>query len=162
MNRNLGRLLAGLLAVTAGTAAIAGAGLAAGHPAPHEMLGMSRHGGMAAMDPAAMDAHVDKMLAEMVPDATAEQKARLKTIAKAVHSDLGGVHAQFGQAHQQAHALLLQPTIDRAGLEALRVEQVRQVDVASQRVVAAIADAAEVLTPEQRVRIAAKLKARAH
>lgn len=159
MNRNLGRrwVLAGVLAVTAGTAGLAGAGLAQTGQAMH---GMHGHGGMMAMDPAAMDAHFDKMIAEMVPDGTPDQKARLKAIAKTVHADLGAVHAQFRQAHQRAHELLLRPVVDRAGLEALRVEQVHQIDVVSRRVVQALADAADVLTPAQRARIAAKHKAR--
>jgi protein CpxP len=162
MNRKLGRgwILAGLLAFTAGMAGLAGAGLAQGGQALHGMHGMAGHGDMMATDPAAMDAHFDKMIAEMLPDGTPDQKARLKAIARAVHADLGGVHAQFRQAHQRAHLLLLQPAVDRAGLEALRVEQVRQVDVVSRRVVQALADAAEVLTPEQRARFAAHLGAR--
>jgi Spy/CpxP family protein refolding chaperone len=156
MNSKLGRgwVLAGLLAFTAGTAGVAGAALAQGGQAMHVMHG---HGG--ATDPAAMDAHFDKMIAQMLPDGTPEQKARLKAIARSVHADLGGVHVQFGQTHARAHNMLLQPTIDRAGLEALRVEQVRQVDVISKRVVQALEDAAEILTPEQRARLAAHHKA---
>jgi Spy/CpxP family protein refolding chaperone len=42
--------------------------------------------------------------------------------------------------------------VDRAALETLRVEQMHQMDMVSKRVVTALADAAEVMTPEQRVR----------
>jgi periplasmic protein CpxP/Spy len=162
MNRYLGRswMLAAVLAVTAGTAGLAGAAWAQGAQAVHGTHGMHGHGSMAAMDPAAMDAHFDEMVASLLPDGTAEQKARLKTIAKAVHADIGAVHAQFPQAHQRAHDLLLRPNIDRAGLEALRVDEMRQLDLASKRITQALADAAEVLTPEQRDRFAAHLKAR--
>lgn len=149
-------MLAAVLALTAGTAGVAGAGLAEAGQAMHAM-----HGGHGEMgDPAAMDAHLDKMFAEMLPDATPEQKSRLKAIATAAHTDVGAVHAQFGQAHQRAHALLLAPAIDRAGLEALRAEQIHQLDIVSRRVVREIADAAEVLTPDQRARLAAHLGAR--
>lgn len=145
-------MLAGALAFTAGTAGLAGAGLAQSAHGMHSM-----HGGMATMDPAAMDAHFEAMFAQMVPDATPDQKARLKAMAKAIHADLGAVHAQFGQSHQRLHALLLRPAIDRAGLEALRAEQVHQIDIVSRRLVDKLADAAEVLTPAQRVRLTAKL-----
>lgn len=161
MNGYFGRgwMLAGLLAATAGTAGLAGAGWAQGGPALHGMRG---HSGTTAMDPAAMGAHFDKMIASMLPDATAQQKARLKTIATSVHVDISAVHAQFPQAHQRAHELLLRSPVDRVGLEALRVDQLRQFDVASKRIVDGLSDAAEVLTPEQRARFAAHLKAHAN
>ena len=149
-------MLAGMLAVTAGTAGVAGAGWAQGGQALH---GMHGRGGMMAMDPAAMNAHFDKMIAVVLPDASADQKARLKTIATALHTDIGAVHAQFPQVHQRAHALLLQANVDRAGLEALRAGEMRQLDLASRRITQALADAAEVLTPAQRARFAAHLEA---
>jgi len=151
-------MLAGMLAFTAGAAGLAGAGMAqSGHgmATMHMMHGM--HGG--AMDPAAMDAHVDAMLKEMVPDATPDQAARLKAAMKAIHGDMGAVHAQFEQTHQRIHAVLLQPVIDRAALEKVRAEQIRQIDVISRQMVDKMADAAEVLSPAQRAGIAAKLKA---
>lgn len=154
MNKQSGRrwVFAGLMAVVAGTAGFAGSAVAQSHA----MHGMSGHGGMSE---AALNVHFDKMLAQMLPDGTPGQKTRLKAITKGVHADHRLVHAQFEQAHRRAHDLLLRPVVDRAGLEALRVEQVHQVDVLSKRVVGALADAAEVLTPEQRVRLAAHLKA---
>jgi len=157
MNGIFGRrwILAGMLAFTAG---LAGAGLAqSGHgmAGMHMMHGM--HGGMA--DPAAMDAHVDAMLKEMVPDATPDQAARLKAAMKAIHGEMGAVHAQFEQAHQQFHALLLAPSIDRAALERARAEHIRQIDQASRQMVDRMVDAAEILTPAQRTAIAAKLNA---
>ena len=158
MNRHFGRgwMLAGMLVITAGSAGIAGAGWAQDGKALH---GMHGHGSGAAIDPAVMDAHFDKMFAEILPDGTAEQKTRLKVVAKSVHADLGALHAQFRPAHQRAHALLLQSAVDRAGLEVLRVEQVRQVDLASKHIFQALGDAAEVLTPAQRVQLFAHLKA---
>lgn len=163
MNGIFGRrwMLAGMLAFTAATAGLAGAGLAqSGHgmAGMHMMHGMhGMHGGMA--DPAAMDAHVDAMLKEMVPDATPDQAARLKAAMKAVHGDMGAVHAQFEQSHQRLHALLLAPVIDRAALEQVRAEQIRAIDQASRQMVDKMVDAAEVLTPAQRAGIAAKMKA---
>jgi len=148
----LGWMLAGALVATAGIAGLAGVAVAENGSMIQAMHGMPGHGDMMSSDPAAMAAHLDKMIATMVPDATAEQKAKLIEIAKGVHADLGAVHAQLGQAHKRLHDILLQPVIDRAALEALRVEEMQQIDAASKRVVTALADAAEVMTPEQRVR----------
>jgi len=154
-------MLAGALVVTAGVAGLTGVAVAEHGPMIHVMHGMPGHGDMPS-DPAAMAAHLDKMIAAMVPDATPEQKARLLAIAKSVHADFGAAHAQFGQAHKRIHDILLQPVVDRTALEALRVEQMHQMDVVSKRVVTALADAAEVMTPEQRVRFGEKMQMQMH
>lgn len=156
MNGKWGRgwMLAGGLAIAVGLGGVA----LAESGQMRVMHGMPGHGMMMSGDPAAMEAHFDKMLAAMVPDATPEQKTRLKAIAQGVHGDLAAVHAQFGKAHQRAHDILLQAVVDRSALEALRVEQMHQMDVQSQHLVAALADAAEVLTPAQRAHLAEQMK----
>jgi Spy/CpxP family protein refolding chaperone len=156
MNRyfNRRRIFGGLLAAVAGTAAIAGAGLVWAGPALHGL-----HGQSATADPAVIDAHFDKLFTKILPDGTPKQRAQLKIIANSVHTDLGTFHSQFRTAQQRAHLLLLHSTVDRAGLEALREEQVQQADLVSRRIVRGLADAAEVLTPSQRVRLAAHLEA---
>lgn len=146
-------MLAGALVATAGVAGLAGVALAENGQMVRVMHGMPGHGDMMPSDPAAMAAHLDKMIDAMVPDATPEQKTRLTAIAKSVHADFGAAHAQFGQAHKRVHDILLQPVVDRAALETLRVEQMQQMDAVSKRVVGALADAAEVLTPAQRARV---------
>lgn len=148
-------MLAGVTAIAACTLGAAGAGLAQSR---HGTVGMHMmHGGTAG--PAAMNAHLDAMLKELVPDATPDQAARLKADMKAVHGDMGAVHAQFEQTHQQLHALLFAPTIDRAALERVRADQIRQIDQASKQLVDKLVAAAEVLTPAQRAGIATKLHA---
>jgi protein CpxP len=162
MNKDMGRgwMLVALLGVTAGTAGVAGAALAEGGGMMQAMHHLTSHG--MPMDAAAMDAHFEKSIAELVPDATPEQKTRLKAITAAVHADMASMHDQFGEVHQRAHSLLLAPTIDRRALEALRVEQLRRFDTVSKHMVASLADAAAVLTPEQRQRLAAHLQAKPH
>ena len=54
--------------------------------------------------------------------------------------------------------LLLAPSIDRARIESLRAEQVKSLDEASKRLVTAIEDAAEVLSPEQRAALAEQMR----
>jgi Spy/CpxP family protein refolding chaperone len=61
------------------------------------------------------------------------------------------------QGHLRAHQLLTAPAIDRAALEELRVQQMQQMDLISKRILVAVADAAEVLTPAQRAKLAGHL-----
>jgi protein CpxP len=49
--------------------------------------------------------------------------------------------------------LLTQPKIDRVAIGAFRAEQMALADAASKRFAEALADAAEVLTSEQRLKI---------
>jgi Spy/CpxP family protein refolding chaperone len=49
---------------------------------------------------------------------------------------------------------LTAPTIDRTAIERLRAEQIALADTASKRIAQALADATEVLNPEQRRKIA--------
>jgi Spy/CpxP family protein refolding chaperone len=151
------RWLAALtLALAAGAA---GASLAGGVAA---LPGHHGHAGHMAIDPAAMDAHIDKMVEQFATGASPDQKARVAAIAKAAMADLRPVHEQCRQAHARAHALLTAPVIDRAALEQLRVEQMQRFDLMSRRVLVAIEDAADLLTPEQRVQFAEHLRAHMH
>jgi periplasmic protein CpxP/Spy len=146
-------LVAAALAVAAG---VAGISMAHGLPT---LPGHHGHASHMAMDPAAMDAHIDKMVEQFAADASPDQKARVAAIAKAAMADLRPMHEEFRQAHARAHALLTAPLIDRAALEQLRVEQMQRMDLMSRRALAAMEDAADVLTPEQRVKFAEQLKA---
>jgi Spy/CpxP family protein refolding chaperone len=56
--------------------------------------------------------------------------------------------------------LLSAPTIDRAAIERLRAEQMQATDAVSKRMSQAFADAAEVLTPEQRKKVAERMQKR--
>lgn len=149
-------LIAAVLAVTV---AGAGASYASGGPG---LLHHSCHDGHMAMDPAAMDAHIDKMVAQLAGGASPDQQARVAAIAKAAVADLRPAHEQFRQAHIRAHELLMAPVVDRGALEQLRVVQMQRMDFISRRVLAAVEDAAEVLTPEQRARFAEHLRQRMH
>jgi Spy/CpxP family protein refolding chaperone len=90
-------------------------------------------------------------------DATEEQKKRLAEIATAAAQDLLPMRARMREARQQARQLLTAPTINRDALEALRASQMANADAATRRLAQAIADAAEVLTPEQRAKLARRL-----
>lgn len=155
--RSSGRrwILAAALVAAVGATGMAGASFAG-----EGMGGM--HGRHHAMDPASAAKHIDKMIEKIAPDATPQQKARLAEIAKSAFADLTPLHAQLRDAHKRAHELLMQPVIDRAALEALRAEQMQRVDAASKRVLQAVEDAADILTPEQRARFAEHMQKRHH
>lgn len=142
-----------IVAATAGGARIASAAQAVvGHHGGH-------HG---AMDPAAADRHIGEMVDRVLPDGTPDQKTRLAALIRSAHAEMGPVHEQLRQAHERAHQLLMQPRVDRAGLESLRAAQMRQLDAASQRLVQRLADVADMLTPEQRARLFEHMQGRMH
>lgn len=137
----------------------AGGGLAvAGAAAYHfHHMGWGGHHRMGQhMDPGEHQEHMQRMVGVLAwkVDATPEQKQKLGAIAAAAAKELEPMRDKFAAAHRQAHDLLLQPTLDRAALEALRAQQVANADEASRKMVGFLADAAEVLTPEQRAKLA--------
>jgi protein CpxP len=151
-------LLAIAILASAGAMATASAAYAGGG----DMFAHHGHGSHQPMDAAAMDKHIDKLVERVLGDGTPAQKAQLATIARSAMNDAHQLHAQMRQAHQRMHALLMAPVVDRAALEQLRLEQVQQVDAVSKRIVAALADAAELLTPAQRAKLADHLGRRMH
>jgi Spy/CpxP family protein refolding chaperone len=62
--------------------------------------------------------------------------------------------------HAQIHKLLSAATIDKTAIETLRKEQIKLADEASKMATQAMQDVAEVLTPEQRAKLADKMEKR--
>ncbi|HSF04920.1 MAG TPA: periplasmic heavy metal sensor, partial [Methylomirabilota bacterium] len=85
------------------------------------------------------------------------QKQQLAPIVKAAAADLLPLRGRLHEARRQGLELLSKDTVDRAALEALRVDQLRLAEQASQRFVKALADVADVLTPEQRKQLAERI-----
>ena len=56
--------------------------------------------------------------------------------------------------------LFTQPNVDASAVEALRQQMVQQHDQTSRRIAQALLDASNVLTPEQRVKLAEQMKQR--
>jgi Spy/CpxP family protein refolding chaperone len=83
-------------------------------------------------------------------DATTDQQEKLRAIVRDAIKDVLPVREKMQAARATARELLTQQTIDRAAIEKFRTDQIAIHDAASKRLVAAVADAAEVLTPEQR------------
>lgn len=123
----------------------------------HGWGGWHRGGLMGAqLDPARLDEHLDRMLRHLYVevDATDAQKQQLAPIVKAAARDLLPMRDRIRDARLQAVTLLSQPAVDRAALEALRAGQVQLAEQASRRFTQALADVADVLTPEQRKQLA--------
>jgi Spy/CpxP family protein refolding chaperone len=113
------------------------------------------HGAMGDMDPAAMAKRIDAMVAFMLADidATPEQRERIAAVLKAASNDLQAGRKQHMQARRQSLELLAAPTIDRARLEQLRIEQMQLAESTSRRMLQAMLDSAEVLNAEQRAKL---------
>ena len=126
-------------------AAIQGGGLAG----LHHGFG---HRGFHAMSPEAAKEHlqVATKWALRDIDASEEQQDRVNAIAAGAVDDLFGLR-QRHQANREAfHAQLGGASVDRAALEEVRKSEMALADEASKRLVRALADVADVLTPEQR------------
>lgn len=151
-----------LLGISAATLAAAGALMAHRHAHAAPMGFGPRHGhggwfgGFGDTDPAVATKRIDAMVAFRLAeiDATPEQRERIAVIIKGAANDLQASRKQHMQARRQSLALLAAPTIDRAQLEKLRVEQMQLGDAASRRMLQAMMDCAEVLTSEQRAKLA--------
>ena len=121
--------------------------------------GPVRRGLCGSLDPAQVDKKIDRIAGWIVEDlgGTPEQQAKLTAIAKAAAKDLAPVHDELVAGRRQAVEILTAREIDRAALEAHRARQMQLLTTVSERLTAAVADAAEVLTPEQRVKAANRL-----
>jgi len=120
---------------------------------------ISWHGGGVmggSLTPAQIEDRIDRMTKHMAIelDATADQQAKIASIAKAAVADLRPLREKAQAARSQAVALLTAPTIDRTAIERLRAEQIALAETASKRIAQALADATDVLSPEQRRKVA--------
>ena len=110
------------------------------------------HGGHFTHDPEVAREHAEFAASFMLDRiaATDDQKEQVQAIVGSAVSDLVALAQQHGENHGAWRAELSKPTIDRVALEELRKNGFQLADSASTRLVEALADAAEVLTPEQR------------
>jgi protein CpxP len=90
-------------------------------------------------------------------EASAEQQDRVNTIVAGTVDDLFRLRQSHQQNRDAFHAELAGATIDRAALEEIRKSEMRLADEASKRLVQALADVSDVLTPEQRQALAERI-----
>lgn len=143
-------------AAIAATALVAGAAANKAFSNPFG-YGPGFHGGMRGpwsgpLDPAQIEDRADRMVRHLAVelDATNDQQEKLRTVMRGMLKDVLPAREKAFAARRQARELLTQTTIDRGALEKLRAEQIALADTVSKRVVQALGDAAEALSPEQR------------
>jgi protein CpxP len=138
------------VAIVAALAAILGGALAFAHTA-------GGHGPM--MAGRSTEDHLEHMQALLTKIGASEaQKTQIGAILKPAIDDMKSTHDAHFAAFKQFHEAISAPSIDRAQLETLRAAQVKLLDEASKRLVIAISDAAEVLSPEQRATLAQEIE----
>lgn len=137
------------LAATATLTAVAHGGPRGGHgPGPAMMFS----------SPERLDRMLDRMLDGV--DATDEQRTRIRKIAHDAMDDLKGRQDAGRGMREKALSLFTQPTVDADAVEAARQEMLKRHDARTLRISQAMVDASRVLTPEQRAKLAERIKQR--
>lgn len=138
--------IAGLIAAVMGGTALT----ATAHSSKHEG---GKHGEWSGHEKGPFsEKKVDFMLYKL--DATSEQRAKVNGIMAAAREDMKAMRESEKGGREAFMAALTKPEVDRQGLETLRKSHIEAFDKASERMVQAMVDAAEVLTPEQRLKLA--------
>ena len=121
-----------------------------GHGMVHKAgWGGGKHGGMRGIG------HVMNEL-----DVTPEQEKKLFAIFDGVRGEMRDTMIDFRSTRGEALGILGAETVDTAAVEKLRAERVAALDEASKTMTAALVEAAEVLTPEQRGKLAKLIEER--
>lgn len=89
---------------------------------------------------------------------SAATREQVQAIFKAARDDLKAQHEQGKLLRQQAMQLWAAPNIDAAALEAVRKQQSSLHERASARMQQAMVDAGRLLSPEQRAKLAERMK----
>lgn len=146
--RSLQGLALGLVVALAGTASLTA------WAQPHH--GPGRHEAGFAMG--GSPRHLERLLDGV--DATDAQRAQIRQIAEAARADLQAQREAGKALRERRMQLFTQPSVDANAVESLRQQMLAQHDQASRRITQAMLDASRVLTPEQRLKLAEKMKSR--
>jgi len=90
-------------------------------------------------------------------DASPEQQDRVNAIVAGAVDDLFRLRERHQQNRDAFHRQFGGATVDRAALEEIRKSEMGVADEASKRLVQALADVSDVLTPEQRQALAERI-----
>lgn len=99
-------------------------------------------------DPERMLEHADHVMDKV--DASDEQKATVRGLFEEALPTMQGFRAEAGELREEMKVVFTAETIDRLALEEARLDMMDLADRASRFVLATVADAADVFTPEQR------------
>jgi Spy/CpxP family protein refolding chaperone len=107
-----------------------------------------------------MRGYMEYRLDQMLTDAGAsdDQKSKVKTIVSATIDEVRPDREIREAMRDEIIKLIEAPTIDRNAIEALRAKQMAQFEVRSKAIAKAVADAAEILTPDQRKKLVEEMK----
>jgi len=147
-------LMAGTVLVTCATVALSadaqerGSGPMHG-PGPGAMM-------MFGGSPEHVARHVDRMLDGL--NATDAQRTQIKQIAQAAAVDLKAQHEAGKALRERGLQIFAAPTVDANAAESVRQQLETQHDQSSRRMLQAMLDVSRVLTPEQRAKIAERIK----
>lgn len=130
--------------------------------------GWGHHGGPGAfmsgktMNVEQMSKFADRRTRHMLDEVKASdaQKAKASALVSASVERGAPLAGKLRDNHVQMRKLMSAAMIDKAAIEALRAEQIRLMDEASKLMTQTMQDVAEVLTPEQRAKLADKLENR--
>lgn len=137
--------------------AVVGAGVPA-HAHGHGRA--ATDGGMMMFD--GPSGHVGRGIDHMLDglNATDAQRSQIRQIATAAAADLKAQREARRALREKGIQLLAAPSVDAGAAEALRQQMLAQHDQASQRMLQAMLDVANVLTPEQRAKLGERMKKR--
>jgi Spy/CpxP family protein refolding chaperone len=124
--------------------------------------GMGGWGRSRSRDPQEMARRLEHGISHMIRElgGTTEQKDKLVAIAMAALTDAQPLRDQLREARRKGLSLLAAATIDKAALEQLRATQLQAMDGLSKRLLQSMTDSAEVLTPEQRIKLSERMQRR--
>lgn len=144
-----------LIVAVAAVAALTGAAATKAVSGPLGFGPGWHHGFHGPMSTGHIEDRADRMVRHLAVeiDATTEQQDKLRAVMKAAMRDVLPARDKAQAARQQARSLLTQPAIDRAAVEKLRSEQIALADSVSKRMVQALVEAAEILSPDQRKKL---------
>jgi periplasmic protein CpxP/Spy len=137
-----------VLALAGGAAQMAQAMPGGGHGLHRGHGGAGGHGGPMMM--------LSERALESV-GASADQQARVQQIFRTAHEELRAQRQAAGDLRAQWVQVFTAPTVDARAAEALRQKQSAMHEAASKRMLQAMIDAAAVLTPEQRLKLAEQM-----
>ena len=150
---------AGVVVVAAASAAFSAQ--AQGHHGPG-MMGGEGMGGPGMMMFGGSAEHIGRAVDHLLDglNATDAQRSQIKQIATAAATDLKTQHDAGRALHEKGMQIFTAPNVDANAAEALRQQMLAQHDQASRRVMQAMLDVSRVLTPEQRAKLAERMKER--
>jgi protein CpxP len=149
------RVAAAALIAIAGGAALSAFAMDHRHGGPGMMGGGHGMGmGMGAMGGRGLDRMLEGV------NATEQQRSQIQQIMQAAMGDMRAQREQHRALMDRAMAVYTAPTVDANAAEQVRQQMLAQHDATSKRMTAAMVEASRVLTPEQRSKLAERMKER--